>query len=177
MTVDRVRHPEKRSRRGRWIALGIVLGLVGGLYFALRQPAEPLTAERLEEARAQWAAAGPPAYVLELELAGAVRDRRRIEVRGGAVVGMTTDGVEVPRQAWEYWTVDGLFAFLETELGNARSPQRAYGVTDPKQVVLRARFDPELGYPEFFLRHVMGGTGRDTSWTVVAFRPGPPEAG
>lgn len=174
MTDDPARQPTKRSRRGLWIALGAALGLLAGLYFALRQPAEPLTAERLARARELWTSGGPATYSLELELAGAVRDRRRIEVRDGAVVGMTTDGVEVPRQAWAYWTVDGLFDFLETELGNARSPQRAYGVADPKLVVLRARFDPELGYPEYFLRHVMGTAGgrRDTAWTVVAFEPG-----
>lgn len=154
--------------RMRWLALGAALGLAAGLYFTLRQPAEALTSERLERARARWTAAGPRSYTLELELAGVLRDRRRIEVREGAVVAMTTGGVEVPRQAWDYWTVDGLFAFLETELANAASPERAYGVSDPSRVVLRARFDPDLGYPEFFLRHVMGSR-RDTSWTVVAF--------
>lgn len=161
----------RRQGRGRvpwrWIALGLALGLAAGLLLA-RKPGAPLTPERLAEARARWQAHRPVDYELEIQMRGAVRDLRRIEVRDGEVVEMTTGGAPVPREAWSYWTVDGLFEFLEDELDNASRPAEAYGVDDPRRVVVRVAFDRRWGYPSFFLRHVLG-RGQSVEWTVTSF--------
>lgn len=167
---------ERQSRRGvlrrlAWAALAVVVGVGGGLLWSLRSPAEPLDAERLAAARELWRRHGPSDYAIELELSGALSDRRRIVVRDGEVVEMTTSGVRVPRPTWSYWTVEGMLGFLEDELDNRSRPERAYGVSDPEAVVLNASFHPELGYPTHFLRHVMG-KGRGVEWRVVAFEAG-----
>ena len=159
----------KRSRlRLLWIATGLILGLLAGLLY-LRRSTDPLTTERLANARALWQERGPVSYQFELELGGAIEDRRLVQVREGEVVAMTSDGVEVPASAWPYWTVEGMFASLEQELQNAAHPQRIYGISDPERVLLQAEFDPELGYPSRFLRHVLG-TRQSIEWTTVVSR-------
>jgi Family of unknown function (DUF6174) len=159
-------------RRGRrfwgWLAVGLAIGGVVGLTIA-RKPGGALTAERLAEARARWAAAGPKSYTLELQLRGAVEDERHIVVRDSKVVEMTTGGAPVPEAAWSYWTVEGMFGFLDEELRNAAHPKRTYGVDDPRRVVLRAAFDRRRGYPSFFLRHVLGSQ-QSVEWTVTRFQ-------
>ncbi|MCZ6506892.1 MAG: hypothetical protein O7A04_02415, partial [Acidobacteria bacterium] len=71
------------------------------------------------------------------------------------------------KSAWQYWSVDGLFGFLETELANAADARRTYGV-EPDSVVLRARFDRDHGAPVLFLRHGMG-TRQSIEWEITRF--------
>ncbi|MDX1502807.1 MAG: DUF6174 domain-containing protein [Thermoanaerobaculia bacterium] len=156
--------------RWAWIALGLALGVAAALFLFVREPGRTLDAEALREARARWQREGLTDYALEIETSGATQAAHRIEVRGGQVVSMTTNGREATRSAWEYWSVEGLFLFLDTEIANAADPRRAFGV-EPGQVVLRVRFEERWGYPEFFLRHVMG-RGRGVEWRVVVFEPG-----
>ena len=155
--------------RWSWIVLGLALGVAVALLLFVREPGRGLDDEALAEARARWSRSGPASYSLEIETGGSMEAAHRMEVRDGEVVAMTTNGVEAARSAWEYWSVDGLFAFLETEIANAADPKRAYGV-EPGQVVLRVRFDADYGYPEFFLRHVMGRQ-RGIEWRVTSFEP------
>lgn len=147
----------------------LLAGLLVGL-FVLRSGAAPeLVAAELDAARARWEAHGPASYTIELQMGGALSDRRRIEVRDGEVVDMTVDGRPASEDSWAYWSVEGLFDFLRAELRNKESPPRALGVSGPDQIVLRARFDPELGYPTHFLRHLLGRQ-KGTEWEVVEFK-------
>jgi len=163
------RQMKMRRPRAIWIAIGLAAGLAIGL-FLVHRPTAPLTTERLTAARQLWQENGPADYEVTIELGGALSDTRLIRVQDRAVVHMETDGIEVPESAWPYWTVDGMFGFLEQELRNAADPSRTYGVQDPDRIVLQAEFDPELGYPRHFLRHVLG-TGQSVEWTTVAFHP------
>jgi hypothetical protein len=160
---------ERGGRRPRpwWLATGLGLGLLGGWLVAGRGP-EPLTAERLEAARRQWAERGPASYLLEIETLGAAGALQVVEVREGEVVRMTTGGAEASRDAWSYWTVEALFSFLDTELANAAAAERTYGVP-PGSVVLKARFDEASGLPERFLRHVLGRR-ESVEWRVRSFQ-------
>ena len=160
----------RNRRRLLWSILGLTLGLVIG-YLWLREPSAPLTKERLDRARNLWQQQGPASYVMEVETKGAVGNIHRIVVREGEVVEMTTGGRIATHSAWEYWSVEGLFDFLDTELGNANNPERAYGA-GVSEVVLRARFDPDLGFPSHFLRHVLGRQ-QSIEWNVVRFEAGP----
>jgi hypothetical protein len=155
--------------RLRWIVTGLALGAIVALFVALREPGESLTREGLDAARQRWEAAGPTSYEMEVTTGGATGTRQSLVVRDGEVVSMTAGGAEASRSAWEYWTVDGLFGFLETELANAEAPHQAYGV-GRGEVVLRVRFHPQWGYPEFFLRHVMGRK-LSVEWRVTGFQP------
>jgi hypothetical protein len=150
------------------IALALVAGLAVGL-LVLRSGAAPeLTEAALADARQRWNTAGPASYRIELEMRGALSDHRQIEVRDGRVVAMTVDGRPASESAWRYWSVEGLFDSMAEELENARHPPPGLGIADGSQLVLRAAFDPGLGYPTRFLRHLLGrqcGTERE----VVGF--------
>ena len=162
----------KLSRgKAKWFfPVGVVAGLVGTLWFT-RQPTEPLTRPGLSEARALWERAGPSDYVLELEVGGREDALHRVEVVDGQVVAMTTGGNPAPERVWSFWSVEGMFDSLATELGHAEEPQAAYGVRGQGSVRLRAAFDPELGLPRRFLRHVEGRP-LDIDWTVRVFEAG-----
>ena len=154
------------------LAAGLLLGL---LLFRSTAPAE-LTSGELADARSRWEANGPSSYIFELQMGGALDDRRRIEVHDGVVVAMTSNEQPSAESSWEHWSVDAMFGFLETELRNAADPKKTLGVADASQVVLRADFDPQLGYPSFFFRHLLGRQ-QSTEWKVVRFesrdQPGP----
>jgi len=150
------------------LALGLAAG--AGVFLLLREPSVELTAERLAAAERRWAERGPRDYRLEIEVRGAAAARHVVVVRDGSVTGMTTGGYAAAPSAWPYWSVEGLFRFLGTELENARRPGPAYGV-EAGSVVARVRFDAATGYPVFFLRHVMGAR-RGVEWRA-RLHPGP----
>ncbi len=155
------------SRGKRVFVIGLLAAATVPLVHVLTRPStgEPLTQDRLAEARACWAERGPRSYALDVDVRGA---RHHIEVRDGAVVTMTTDGNAVSEGAREYWSIDGMFRFLSEELSNLQRPEAAYGVSDPDDVVLRAEFDSKYGYPARFLRHVLG-QDRSVEWQVLSF--------
>jgi hypothetical protein len=157
------------GRGKRVFVIGLLaVATVPVVYVVTRERAgEPLTRERLEEARARWAAHGPKSYALDVDVRGL---RYRIEVKDGAVVAMTTDGNPVAPSAAEYWSVEGMFRFLSQELSNLQRPEAAYGVSDPEDVVLRAEFEAKTGYPARFLRHVLG-QDRSIEWQVRSLEP------
>lgn len=155
-------------RRPVWLLTALVLGAVAGLVLLGRDRAGELTRERLDEARRAWASQAPDSYTLELEMRGALNELRTVVVRNGEVVSMVSGGVEAPSSAWEYWSVEGLFDVLATELANAEDPRRTLGTGE---VALLARFDPTWGYPSYFYRHIMGSLN-DIEWRVVRFVAG-----
>jgi hypothetical protein len=151
------------------MALALVGGLAVGLLLLRSDSAPDLTQEALNEARSRWSENGPTSYVLEIQMAGTLSDLRSIVVEDGAVVEMTSNGQPAVESAREHWSVDGLFGFLQQEIDNRASPPAALGVSAPEQIVIKARFDPDLGYPTYFLRHLLGRQV-GTEWKVVAFR-------
>ena len=157
------------SKRIIWLSVAVILVVAVGLVVALRPPGEPLTPEKLEAAEKVWRAHNLMDYDMEVEISGAQQGLHTIRVRGGDVVEMSTGGAKVPPNVWKYWSVQGMFGFLAEELENRTHPKMAFGVDDPSQVILRAYFDPELGYPRRFLRHVQGGSV-DIMWVVRKFR-------
>lgn len=140
------------------------------LLAALRESTEPLTPESLEAAEALWRANGPRSYRLDVEIGGAQEGRHDIRVREGRVEAMTTDGRPVPESAWDHWSVEGMFRQLRQELAMARDPRKPHGAADPASILLRVRFDRDLGAPRYFLRHV---SGRATGawWRILALEP------
>ena len=147
------------------LAGGLLLGL---LVLRASAPAE-LTQPQLDEARRHWEAHGPTSYRLTVQMGGALTDRRQIEVEEGTVVRMTINDSPGSAGSLQYWSVDGMLDFLQAELRNAEDPPRSLGVTDPDQIVLRAAFDSQLGYPTHFFRHLLGRQ-QSTSWKVVEFQ-------
>jgi hypothetical protein len=155
-------NPEEKTMRIPVLAT-LLLALAVG---ACGPRPEPLTQKLLAEARERWEAGGVDTYVLELEMRGALNERRIVDVEAGIVIDMTAGDAPAARSAWDAWSVESLFTLLERELANAESPMATYGIEDPSLVTLEASFCPKLGYPLFFRREVQGAT-LPIEWEVV----------
>lgn len=154
------------SRRSTWIPLALGLlaaAAVTALLLAQRSGNQELTREALEQARSRWREQGPKNYSLGVRVSGIQQGDHRIVVVGREVTEMTTGGAPVRESARHFWSVDGMFEFLDEEL---RQAERATG----SDIILQAAFDEDLGYPRRFLRHVVGQT-RDIEWGVYSFEP------
>ena len=152
--------------RSRWIPLG--LGLVAAaaataLLLAQRGSGETLTRQSLERARNTWRDRGPGDYALGVRVRGVQEGDHHIVVANGQVKKMTTGGAPVREGAQRYWSVEGMFEFLDEEL------RRAERDTTP-EIILQVEFDADLGYPRRFLRHVTGQV-RDIGWEIYSFEP------
>ncbi len=159
------------KKRLPWILAGAgVTAMVVTILIVNHKPGEPLTIQRLLEARDRWARSGPAGYDLEVIVSGAQQGRHQISVRDRKVVSMTTEGRPVEASVWEHWTVEGMFRFLETELQHAERPEIGFRVKDKSQVVQYADFDSATGYPRHYWRHVMG-QAVGIRWEIATFTP------
>jgi hypothetical protein len=150
------------------LGLALVGGLVVGLLVMRGDAAPELEATELAAAQQLWSENGPADYQITLQMGGALSDLRRIVVRDHQVVEMTINDRPASESSWSFWSVEGMLQFLEAEIRNKENPIPGMGVSDPRQIILRARFDPDLGYPAYFLRHLLGRQ-QGTEWEVVEF--------
>jgi hypothetical protein len=147
--------------------LGIVLGAVGtSLVLRRREALPPLTADVLAVAEQRWNEREPGNYNLDVEIAGRQTGHFHVEVRSGRVNCVTRNGVAPQRRVWDTWTVPGMFDTLQQELDLA-APDGAFGQPGAR-AVMRAIFDPELGFPRRYERMVMG-TPYEVRWDVSHF--------
>ncbi len=147
------------------------LGIAGGaltLLLLQAKPGEPLTRAALDAARATWKRVAIAHYEFEIEVSGTQQGHHSVTVRGGKVIAMTTDGAATLPHVHKFWTVEGMFDFLEAELDRAgrRLPETS------AEVILQAHFDGTRGYPLRFVRHVTGETG-SIEWEMRRFAPAP----
>jgi hypothetical protein len=81
---------------------------------------------------------------------------------------MIRNGTAVKTErSWDYWTVPGMFGTLETDFDNATKTDETFG---GGEVVMRAEFDPQYGFPRRYLHQILGRHG-DLEWTVTEFTP------
>jgi hypothetical protein len=175
-------HAPPKSRR---VSVGAVLiGMVAGVLLTLvvilvwfwlhRDPTPPLTAEALDRARQRWAERRVLDYDMEIQLAGQREGTLHVEVRGGEVTQHTNNGHTPPRRSWDYWSVEGMLDAMEREL-EVSAADVAASDRGASQMVLRAAFDAQYGYPRVFHRLALGaGAGasnRDIRWEVTRFEP------
>ncbi len=160
-------------RGGGLLWLGLVSAALGALavwHFTGKPRSPRLTTAALISAKSLWAQAGLRDYSMNITVGGRENARHQIVVANGKVSQMQTDSIEAPKRVWDFWTVDGLFTVLEEEVVNAQSPQRAFGVTDPKDVFLDASFDPVTGVPLHYLRQISGRSQATLEWKIKLFR-------
>lgn len=168
--------PRSRRRSVGSLAIGLILGagltlvvVVVVLVLANRQTTPALDWRRFEAAQELWEAKAPRDYAMRIAVTGARAGNVEVEVADGKVVRMTRDGwAPSQRRTWEYWSVPGLFDMIRQDLEHAEDPSQPFGVSDPSQVVLRADFDPEYGYPKKYQRAILGGSA-DLGWEVTGF--------
>jgi hypothetical protein len=172
---------EPRRFRPAALITGVLLGamaVAAGLLtyaFLNRNTAPLLTRGAYEAAAERWNAKGPASYDLDLELAGNRPGKIHVEVRNGQATRMERDGV-VPSQerTWFYWTVPGMMDTIAEELEMAEDPAKSFNVPGASQVIQRAEFDPEFGYPRKYDRVVLGADF-EIHWEVTRFQPIPAE--
>jgi hypothetical protein len=173
---DELESEKTPSRRLRRIAVSIgciVLGIVCGLVVfgltSFRRPPPAMSAADFDEAVARWQAKGPPDYKMAVEVSGRQSGTMHVVVKDRKAVSITRSGVSIPRHTWEYWTVEGLFEVIRTDLEGLDQPERAFGTSDVSQLVQQAEFDAELGYPRRYRRAVLS-TGDAIEWQIVEFK-------
>lgn len=145
----------------RWIGC-VVLPAVVAAGVAGCSRGETVTADSLAAAKAVWARAGVRNYQLEWKASGTNSAHYVVTVRDGAVtliVSLTPKGDEVTVHPAEpkFYSVDGLFTTIADELAQLKT-ERPFGQPPEAKVVMRARFDPKLGYPVSYHRDVLGTT-------------------
>jgi hypothetical protein len=129
----------------------------------------PLTETSLASARALWSRAALSDYAMTVLIRGKEPHRHEIEVHAGTVTQMLTDGAPAPERVRKYWSMEAIFQVLEEDLANARRPQAAFGVDDPRSVFLDATFDGVTGIPLRYLRQV-SGRPLTVEWEIRDFR-------
>jgi hypothetical protein len=153
---------------GAGLGLLVTIGLISWLM--PKDNTIPLTAENLEQAQRLWQARGPASYDLDLAIGGLRAGTVHVEVRHGQVTAMTRDGHSPSqRRTWDVWTVPGQFDTLETELADMDHPERGFAAPPGAQVIERVRFDPELGFPQRYVRLVLG-TELGVEWSTTSFK-------
>ena len=128
--------------------LALAVGLLAGLFLMRSGAPSEMTQADLAAARQLWSDVGPSSYSIDLQMSGALTDRRHIEVRDGRVVAMTINGSPSSESAWEYWSVEGLFAALETELRNAQDPPPQPGHFGRQPTGVAGALRPGTGLPD-----------------------------
>jgi hypothetical protein len=151
------------------VGVGILLlAAILGIYF-LGDRMPTLTEQGLNAAIDRWTESGIESYVMDLRISGARAGNVHVEVKNGVVIELVRDG-QTPRQrrTWDVWSVPGQFDMMQRGLEIAADPQREMHAERGAQVVVRAEFDPRLGYPRAFSQVTLGG-GPEFAWKTVRF--------
>lgn len=152
--------PRIREQRPGSVVPWLACVLVSAVAASGCSRGEAVTADSLAAAKAVWAHAGISDYQLEWKATGKNNVHYVVTVRDGAVthiVSLTPSGDEVPAHPAEtrFYSVDGLFTTIADELAQLKTG-RPFGQPPDTQVVMRAHFDPKLGYPISYRREVLG---------------------
>ncbi len=165
----RVRHPVFLRRitcLGALVACTAAAGCSGG---------QSVTTENIEAGRQLRAKAGLRDYELEYTTAPA-NGHFLVTVRGGEV--KKVEGIQPGGERYElrpgaprYYSVDGLFTTIADELAQL---QKANPFDLPKgtTIVMKFKTNPELGYPEWYRRDIMG-TAQSAKIDVLRLTPTP----
>jgi hypothetical protein len=132
-------------------------GCVGG---------QEATPEALQSAKERWANAGITDYDLEWTVAGSQSNHYHVTVRASEVrkvESVRPDGQRIALKpgAPRFYSVDGLFLTIADELAQMKT-DHPFGQPQGTKVVMRFKSDPDLGYPQWYRRDVMG-----TSLSIV----------
>jgi hypothetical protein len=168
--------PRRRSLRASDLVAGAAAGglitllaIVGLVVVSRRQATATLTAESMHAAQQRWQKNAPSDYQMEITVTGRQPSHYDIDVEEGIPTAVLRNGREIARRNWTYWTVPGLFDVIEHDMECAEDPTRGFGAQPGSTVVLRADFDPRLGYPRKFERLILGEPQLDMTWEVTTF--------
>lgn len=109
----------------------------------------------LKQARLRWQQNGFNSYYLTLEISGDKVETGVfvLKIKDGRISEATRNGVQLVKPD-SFYTIEGIFDFLENELELGQEPGRYFGAAPGARVYMRAHFDPQLGFPTRYLRAV-----------------------
>jgi hypothetical protein len=140
-------------------AISVAVVIVGVPFLPGRT--QPVTREKLVDARRRWEAADILNYNLDFEISGAQTGRYAVEVRDGEATRVTRNGQPATPGDPHYYTIDGLFQTIEREFEvseqSARGPA-VVGAERPTASWVRMRCDDRLGYPVHYVGQIPGRT-------------------
>ena len=164
--------PAPRAKRNRgWIGFFAVLAVLSAVAIALNwtfNARQQLTAERLATARARWKEKGPHDYDMAWNKLVTAPEQIEAAVRGGKVVKATLDGRELEPRLYHYYSMEGLFDFIEQFLEKDARPN------SPRSFTV-ANFDPADGHITRYVRSV--SATRERVEITVQLRPAPSAGG
>jgi hypothetical protein len=154
------------------IRMLIVLAVVGAAIGCSR--GEEATGDAIAQAKARWMKAAIRNYDLEWTVTGPNNAHYYVTVEEGDVRKIELeepDGtrLEIRSPSPSYFSVDGLFLTIANEITLAKS-DHPFNQPNGTKVVMRFQPDPELGYPHWYRRDVMG-TPQTVTIDVVKLTP------
>jgi hypothetical protein len=152
-------------------ALGLVATLVA-LRIVNRDPTPSLTPEAFRAARERWRRNEPANYDIEIRVTGTQPATYRAQVRDGQPQSAWRNGKPLTsRRTFGTWSVPGMFSTMSRDVQNLEGSGPA-GARQ-RELVLRAAFDPEYGYPRRYSRiewgSRRGATSHEVTWEVTEF--------
>jgi hypothetical protein len=138
------------SRRRVWVFL------LTSITFACAK-GEPLTLRSLQHGENLWLKQAMPHYEIKLTISG---DRIQSgdfvsEVKDDIVVHVTRNGESISSKD-PFYSIPGMFQFLQDELDMSKDPQRYWNASKGARLYQRAHFDPGNGFVRRYLRSVSG---------------------
>jgi hypothetical protein len=163
----------KRPNSRRTACLGVLVACTAA---AGCSGGQAVTAENLDAARQLWAKAGIHDYDLEYTTAPAnghfLVTVRNSEVKKVEGIGPGGERNELRPAEPRYYSVDGIFTTIADELLQLKKPN-PFDQPTGTTIVLKFKTNPQLGYPEWWRRDIMGGTNRSARIDIVQLTPIP----
>lgn len=130
-----------------------------------------LTPDVLGQAQQKWAAHKPGAYRLVVEMSGdrVETGRFEVEVRSSQVISLRRNGLVIPPNSGQDYSMEGLFHMLIQELGLAEKPSML-GAPPGYAIYTTAKFDDTTGRLVRY-RRIVGGTSNSIEVNVVEYQP------
>lgn len=164
---------QRATRILPWFLLmvgGLIIGGIGGLFWAISQRPAVLTAADFEVAKKKWEERRLANYDIEIVVKGAQPATYTVEVRDGTAIKALRNGNPLTQQrTFATWSVDGMFGTMESDVASLEQQKTQQAKTgELPTLMLRAEFDPMYGFPKRFFR-ADWQRNLETSWTVTRF--------
>ena len=169
-----------KLRRIKAIVTAGVLGGCCGLVVLLmtsvsgdRNRLPEMTPETFYAAQQKWSGSGIGSYDLTVVVSGRQPARYQIEIRSGQVERATRN--EIPLQQARTqgtWSVPGMFTTIQSDVDNLEKHVQGTADRSTPQLLLRAEFHPDFGYPIQYRRTELRkwGNNLEASWVVQFFQ-------
>jgi uncharacterized protein DUF6174 len=158
-----------------WTIIGGALGLLTMLVVVAattRDPTPSLTPQRFDAARQRWKSAAPANYDIQVRVTGPQAAIYRVEVRGGEPhAAWRNEEPLTSHRTFGTWSVPGMFSTISRDL---EAVERHAAGQERQELLLRAAFHPQYGYPQHYRRiewgSRRGSTSTTVAWDVTEFR-------